>query len=102
MKVERLGEVSACIRNDERQTIAFGSLNTTTGEILSLYVDPKHRHKGLAKEIVRYLVDKWLDTKLDEVFATTCPNTDANKLFERLGWKRYSKWIRRKDEDRKI
>lgn len=103
LKVERLGEISACIRNSERQTIAFGSLNTKTGEILSLYVDPKHRNKGLATQIVDYLVERaLLETELDEIFATTCPDTDADKIFIKRGWKQYNKRVWRLSEDKKV
>jgi len=62
---------------------------------LNLYIlTLKHRHKGLATQIVNYLIEKvLLETKLDEIFAITCPDTDADKIFIKRGWKQYNKGV---------
>lgn len=56
----------------------------------------------LATQIVDYLVERVLETRLSEIFATTCPNTDADKIFVKRGWKQYNKWVWRPDEDKKV
>ena len=50
MEIERLGEITLCVRDDNRSPIAFASLvcYLNQAEIVGLYADPDHREvKGI-------------------------------------------------------
>ena len=63
-------------------------MNTSRLLVLNdLYVDPNHRRKGVATELMESAVLVARETKCKGlILETTDDNTSAQSLYEKLGW----------------
>ena len=66
----------------------FSSVNTSRLLVLNdLYVSPTHRRKGVAKELMESAVLVARETNCKGlILETTDDNTNAQSLYEKLGW----------------
>ena len=96
MKVTRLYGTAYVIYGDTNQPIASAVLTTVEAgkaEIKALWVDPEHRGKGLAKELINMMVG---DAEgADEIIIHTAVDNDVmNHLAESCGFKLWHRWYK--------
>lgn len=87
---ESIAFINISIRSDYVQ----GSNTSSVGYIEGIYVDPKYRKKGLAKELIK-IAEQWLlKNGCKEVGSDAeLENIDSQKFHKNLGFKEVNKTV---------
>ncbi len=76
-----------CEANTAIVGCVFGAAVADEGEILNLAVDPRHRQKGIASRLVRHLLDRWQQQKIQRIFLEVREsNARAIQFYHRIGF----------------
>lgn len=69
-------------------------------ELTELYVAPEERNKGIATGLIRFLEDYYAENGVKSfVIQTNASNTNAQGLYERLGYKKVMELLYRKRKE---
>lgn len=64
----------------------FAAVNTTTGEIEALYVDPRAQGRGIGRALLRKCCDGLIRRGHRHAWLVTSPGTRAERIYRDAGW----------------
>ena len=69
--------------------IKAGSLNSHIGELFSVVTSENHRGKGICRKLFEEALSIASTKNLEKIILTVRTNTDAEKVYEKLGFIKY-------------
>jgi GNAT superfamily N-acetyltransferase len=67
--------------------VGFGSLGLDGGSLWALFVHPDHSGRGIGGALHEALLISARQRKVDRLWLTTAPETDAARFYAKRGWR---------------
>jgi GNAT superfamily N-acetyltransferase len=79
------GKGWVCTLNDE--VVGFSCGRLKQADVWALFLDKKHEGQGIGQRLME-LLESWMFSQgIDEIVLSTWPQTRAESLYRRRGWK---------------
>lgn len=77
---------SAFVWEEQSQIRGFSAVDTSTGGVWALFVNPIFERQGIGRKLLDALCAKFFEGSNDIMWLTTDPNTRAEKFYRSAGW----------------